>query len=197
MNLFETVKTQVTLRQAAERYGLAVGRSGKIRCPFHDDHDPSLKLNENYYYCFGCHASGDVVDFTARLFGLNNGQAALKLVQDFGLARPGLSEAAPIVPTKTFRDRERNALRVLEAHLKLLKLWKTAYEPKAPEEPEDDRYVTACQMMDYDEYLIAELTTGTREEREGKLKILEDDGVIEGAERFLMYHREELGHAEA
>ena len=105
-------------------------------------------------------------------------QAALKLVRDFGLARPGLSQTDPVIPTKTFRDRERHALRVMEAHLKLLKLWKTAYEPKSPEEPEGDRFVTACQMMDYDEYLIAELTMGTREEHEGKLKILEEDDRI-------------------
>ncbi len=138
-----------------------------------------------------------MVDFTARLFGLTNGQAALKLVQDFGLERPGLSKVTPAVPTDTFRERERHALQVLETHRRLLKLWKTAYAPKTPEEPEDDRFVTACQMLDYDEYLIAELTTGTREEREARLKLLEDDGVIEGAERINAYHREELEHAEA
>jgi len=62
MNIFETVKAAVTVRQAAEHYGLKINRSGMICCPFHDDRHPSLKLNEDYFYCFGCGAKGDVID---------------------------------------------------------------------------------------------------------------------------------------
>lgn len=65
MNIFETVKAAVTVRQAAEHYGLKINRSGMICCPFHDDRHPSLKLNEDYFYCFGCGAKGDVIDFVA------------------------------------------------------------------------------------------------------------------------------------
>jgi len=43
MNIFETVKAAVTVRQAAEHYGLKINRSGMICCPFHDDRHPSLK----------------------------------------------------------------------------------------------------------------------------------------------------------
>ena len=50
-----------------------------ICCPFHRDRTPSLKLNDTYFYCFGCHATGDVIDFTARIYGLSNVQAAKKL----------------------------------------------------------------------------------------------------------------------
>ena len=85
MNLFETVKAAVTVRQAAEHYGLKVERSGMIRCPFHDDRHPSMKLNESYFYCFGCGATGDVIDFVARLFGLSSYEAAQKLAYDFGI----------------------------------------------------------------------------------------------------------------
>ena len=67
MNLFETVKAAVTVRLAAEHYGLKVERGGMVRCPFHDDRHPSMKLNESYFYCFGCGATGDVIDFVARL----------------------------------------------------------------------------------------------------------------------------------
>lgn len=44
MTLFESVKQAVTTRQAAERYGLEVNRSGMAICPFHEDHTPSLML---------------------------------------------------------------------------------------------------------------------------------------------------------
>ena len=72
MSTYARIKQTVTTRQAAERYGLSVNRSGMARCPFHDDHHPSMKVDDRFY-CFGCHASGDVIDFTARLFGISVG----------------------------------------------------------------------------------------------------------------------------
>ena len=33
------------------------------------------------FHCFGCQADGDVIDFTARLFGLNKKAAALTLAE--------------------------------------------------------------------------------------------------------------------
>ena len=53
MNLLENVKAAVTVRQAAERYGLEVNRGNMVCCPFHNDRTPSMKLNEDYFYCFG------------------------------------------------------------------------------------------------------------------------------------------------
>lgn len=60
MNVFEVVKENVTARQAAEAYGLKVGRTGMACCPFHSDKSPSMKLDERYY-CFGCGVTGDAV----------------------------------------------------------------------------------------------------------------------------------------
>ena len=84
MNVFEVVKENVTARQAAEAYGLKVGRTGMACCPFHSDKSPSMKLDERYY-CFGCGATGDAVDLTAKLFGIGLREAAVKLAEDFGL----------------------------------------------------------------------------------------------------------------
>lgn len=70
-SIFEVVKQSVTVREAAEMYGIEVNRGGMACCPFHDDRHPSLKLNEDYFYCFGCGATGDVIDFTARLYDLS------------------------------------------------------------------------------------------------------------------------------
>ena len=49
-NLFETVKQSITVREAAEMYGIDVRRNGMACCPFHDDKNPSMKLNEKYFY---------------------------------------------------------------------------------------------------------------------------------------------------
>lgn len=85
MNIFETVKAAVTVRQAAEYYGLNVNRNNMVCCPFHNDQHPSMKLNEDYFYCFGCGATGDVIEFVGRLFGLSSYEAAQKLADDFGI----------------------------------------------------------------------------------------------------------------
>ena len=69
-NLFETVKQSVTVREAAQMYGGEANRNDMACCPFHNDKHPSMKLNEEYFYCFGCGATGDVIDFTARLYNL-------------------------------------------------------------------------------------------------------------------------------
>ena len=45
MNIFEAVKGKVTARQAAEMYGIQVSRHGMAVCPFHNDKNPSMKLD--------------------------------------------------------------------------------------------------------------------------------------------------------
>lgn len=85
MNLFESVKVAVTVRQAVEHYGLEVNRGNMICCSFYDDRTPSMKLNEDYFYCFGCGATGDVIDLVARLFNLSSYDAVKKLAYDFGI----------------------------------------------------------------------------------------------------------------
>lgn len=100
MKLFESVKAAVPLRQAAEHYGLRVLRNGMTCCPFHKDRHPSLKLNEDYFFCFGCGASGDVIDFTARLFGISLKDATEKLAADFGISADAKPVAVRRRPTQ-------------------------------------------------------------------------------------------------
>ena len=85
MNLFEAVKDSVTARQAAELYGIHVGRSGMAVCPFHNDRNPSMKVDRRFH-CFGCQADGDVIDFAARLIDFGKKVAAEKLAADFRAA---------------------------------------------------------------------------------------------------------------
>ena len=46
MNIFQTIKGEVTARQAADFYGMDVNRSGMMRCIFHEDHEPSMKVDK-------------------------------------------------------------------------------------------------------------------------------------------------------
>ena len=54
-NVFEAVKQSITTRQAAEHYGIRVNRNGKCVCPFHNDKNPSMKVDKRFH-CFGCQA---------------------------------------------------------------------------------------------------------------------------------------------
>ncbi len=133
--LFTQVNSQVTARQAAERYGVQVNRSGMACCPFHDDRHPSMKIDERFY-CFGCHTTGDVIDFTDRLFGLQPYEAAKKLAEDFGIRPlpPGQSTAIPKLPAElSERKEEQRVLGLLIDYERLLMKWKKEYAPAMPD----------------------------------------------------------------
>ena len=66
MTLFELVKQNICVPDAAEHYGLQVNRNGMCSCPFHEERHPSMKLNERYFYCFGCGVTGDVIDLSSK-----------------------------------------------------------------------------------------------------------------------------------
>lgn len=191
MTLFELVKQNICVPDAAEHYELQVNRNGMCHCPFHEDRHPSMKLNERYFYCFGCGATGDVIDLVARLFGLNSYGAAQKLAQDFGIDPDKPPAAAIALPKperpllKAYRQEKVRCLRVLCDYLHLLESWKVQYAPKTPEDALDDRFVEACQMLDYVEYLADLLIAAKLEQRVKIVEMLNKGGLIAGLEERL------------
>ena len=185
-SVFEAVKQSVAVREAAQMYGIEVNRSGMACCPFHDDKNPSMKLNEEYFYCFGCGATGDVIDFTARLYNLSPKEAAEKLAQDFGLAYD--SQAPPrrrYVRRKSeaqkFKEDRDHAFRVLADYFHLLRKWETDYTPKTPEENPHPRFMEAIQKKDYVGYLLDFFLEDTPDEQ--RLWIAEHQSEIATLER--------------
>ena len=185
-SIFEAVKQSVTVREAAQMYGIEINRSGMACCPFHDDKNPSMKLNEEYFYCFGCGATGDVIDFAARLYNLSPKEAAEKLAQDFGLAYD--SQAPPrrrYVRQKTeaqkFKEDRDHAFRVLADYFHLLRKWETDYTPKTPEENPHPRFMEAIQKKDYVGYLLDFFLEDTPDEQ--RLWIAEHQSEIANLER--------------
>ena len=189
-SVFETVKQSITVREAAQMYGIEVNRSGMACCPFHDDKNPSMKLNEEYFYCFGCGATGDVIDFTARLYNLSPKEAAEKLAQDFGLAYD--SQAPPrrrYVRQKSeaqkFKEDRDHTFRVLADYFHLLRKWETDYTPKTPEENPHPRFMEAIQRKDYVGYLLDFFLEDSPEEQ--KLWIAEHQSEIANLERRVKF----------
>ena len=171
MTLFEKVKESVTTRQAAERYGLRVGRSGMCKCPFHNDKNPSMKVDQRFH-CFGCQADGDVINFTSRLFGLDPKQAAMKLANDFGIQydpeqktsyvprKPAISEK------EIFRLRFSYCYNTLISYRNLLSQWLQQYAPKTPDEEIHPRFLEALHNLRYVEYQLDVLLSGDTSEIE-------------------------------
>ena len=185
-NVFEAVKQSVSTREAAEFYGIKVSRTGMACCPFHDDKNPSMKLNEEYFYCFGCGATGDVIDFTAKFFALSPKEAAEKLAQDFGLIYD--SQAPPrrrYVRQKTeaqqFQEDWQRCYRVLSDYYYLLKKWESDHSPRTPEEEPHLRFVEAVQKKAYVEYLLDFFLYESKEEQ--KAWIAEHTAEITHLER--------------
>ena len=54
-------------------------RNRKICCPFHDEKTPSLHIYPDHYYCFGCRAYGDHIDWLIQIEGLDHTAAQERL----------------------------------------------------------------------------------------------------------------------
>ena len=186
-NVFEAVKQSVSTREAAEFYGIKVSRTGMACCPFHDDKNPSMKVDQRFH-CFGCGEDGDVIDFTAKLFDLSPKEAAEKLAQDFGLiydsqAPPRRRYVRQKNEAQKFREDRQRCYRVLSDYYYLLKKWEADRSPRTPEEEPHPRFVEAIQKKAYVEYLLDLFLYESEEEQ--KAWIAEHTAEITHLERRL------------
>ena len=191
MTIFEAVKSTVTPRIAAEHYGMTVARNGMVCCPFHDDRHPSMKLNEDYFYCFGCGAKGDVIEFTSKLFGITALEAAQKLSADFGIQTGKPSVLAKLNRYKTQAENERLCFRVLREYLQILQDWKVRFSPQTPEDDPDDRFVEACHLLECTQYMLDLLTIGSQEDRTELVSDMMKDNKIKFLQERLQEIKEE------
>ena len=188
----------ITVPQAAAHYGVKVDRSG----PFHPDKTPSMKINATYFYCFGCHSTGDVIDFTARLFDLSPLGAARKLAADFGIDPNTPVSAAVALPRirqeESQREREGHCASVMIEYERLLKNRQRRFAPVHSSEEWDDRFVSASHSLPQVSYLINCLYDADSVIRKDTADSLLGDGTIHSIERWNIAHREEADvHDEA
>ncbi len=118
---FAEVKQAVTMEAVLTRYGLfaVLAQKGKNlvgSCPFCKGKSPrqfQVNLVKNAWYCFGCKAGGNVLDFVAKSESVSVRTAALRLDSWFAL---GLGEETPrpapaAVPAEPPQAREEEAPR--------------------------------------------------------------------------------------
>lgn len=186
MNVFEAVKEAVDTRQVAEYYGLMVGRNGMALCPFHNDRNPSMKVDKRFH-CFGCQVDGDVIDYVASLFGLGKKDAAEKIAEDFGIAYekwkpPDQAHWRSKRISKAVRDRPIHEQysdvrdrfwRAITDYYHLLLGWRKAYASADPEEEWDERFVEALSNISQLEYIMDTFLEG---DLETQVDIIIDQG---------------------
>ena len=200
MNVFGTVKTSINTKEAAEHYGIEVNRYGKALCPFHNDRHPSMVVYDDHYHCFACGEHGDVIDLVANLYGLPVLDAANKLAYDFGISqdKPPTKEMEEKLNRKSeaqrLKEHEKLCFSALLAYMKLLQEWKRVYAPRSPEDKHHDRFVQACDGLDYVEYLVDTLIGGDSYERNDVIDMMLTDGNLERLQKHLKKHRKERSY---
>jgi len=199
MRIFEIVKENVNLREAAELYGIDVNRYSKALCPFHNDRHPSLYVADDHYYCFACGEHGDVIDFVSKLFHLSLYDAAQKLAADFHLTPDKPPSAAALhakrirTEAQQLRETEQLCFSVLSDYAHVLRDWKVQYAPQSPAEAPDERFVEACHKLDEVEYYLDILASGNSHERAEVIQQQMADGELDRLrQRLEKIRKEEL-----
>ena len=131
-----------------------------------------------------------MIDFVGKLFDLSPKRAAEKLAEDFGVRYEGLQTWQPqrrpsviskLAAAQEYRKKENRCYRVLCEYLHLLRDWKEQYAPRSEDEDWHPLFCEALQKMDYVEYLLDELISGTLEERTAIVK--EKEKELDGLEK--------------
>ena len=82
----EKIKERVTMPDVIARYGFKVGQGGRrIACPFHQGKDYNLGYKDDFFKCFVCGASGDVITFMQKYHGLSFSAVLARADEDFCL----------------------------------------------------------------------------------------------------------------
>lgn len=90
----EQLKSRLDIVDVISKYIQVVpkGRSYWACCPFHNEKTPSFSINKQgqYYKCFGCGASGDIVNFVKEYNSLTFTEACEQLAKQANIPMPSL-----------------------------------------------------------------------------------------------------------
>ena len=164
MSIFETVKTHINMTDIVNHYGISV-RHGFVNCIFHNDKHPSMKLYKDHFHCFSCGAHGDVIGFTAQLFGLSQYEAAKRLSTDLGIANSTDNTSKVLSVPKNH-----NLIVLLSEYISVLENNKIKYAPENPDEELHPLYVESLQQLPQYQYYLDILTKSSNGEQKKFIK---------------------------
>jgi DNA primase len=97
----QTVKQQADIVKVIEGY-IRLRNAGAQRfkglCPFHKEKTPSFNVNggsQQFFYCFGCQASGDVFSFVGKIENVTFPEAVRIVAQKSGIPLPKREFSSP------------------------------------------------------------------------------------------------------
>ena len=78
-NIVDVIGSVVNLKRGGSSYMAC--------CPFHNEKTPSFSVSESkqFYHCFGCGESGDVISFVQKYYNISFGEAVEKLAAQYGV----------------------------------------------------------------------------------------------------------------
>ncbi|MDR2076759.1 MAG: DNA primase [Desulfovibrio sp.] len=105
VNILDIVRRYVDLRRVGGRW--------VAPCPFHQETRPSFSVNEEegFFYCFGCQAAGDVIEFYKRISGLDFRETLEALAEEAGISP---EDIRPDPRAAATRDLRQTALRICD-----------------------------------------------------------------------------------
>lgn len=91
-DIFNLIKQKVSILDTISQYTTLkkTGLYYKGICPLHNERTPSFTVSpaRDIYYCFGCHAGGDVISFIAKLENCSQIEAAKLLAEQHQIVLP-------------------------------------------------------------------------------------------------------------
>jgi len=99
MDFVDQLKSQVNIVNVIGQY-VQLKKASRDRysglCPFHKEKTGSFSVSESkqFYHCFGCHVSGDVLKFVMEIEGISFYEALKSLAERHGIPMPKRSEYA-------------------------------------------------------------------------------------------------------
>lgn len=123
----------VSINDILNRYGYKITNKDFISCPFHNEKTASCRIypETNTFYCFGCGAGGNVIDFVAKISDKTFYEAMRLINTDFALNLPF---------DRQLTVREKTAFRIRQKE--------RAEEERIRKEKNDEIYIDYWQKFD-------------------------------------------------
>ncbi len=166
----EQIKTLIPLPQAIEIYTGERLNKNKMHCPLHSEKTASFTVysDNNSFYCFGCGAGGNIIDFVMQYFNIGFKEAIRRIDSDYNLGltrevtfseyRKHQQEIAKI---KAVQERQREQKQQIN-----IKYWAAfdrvfeyeriikALHPESPDDEPHPEFIKALQNIEYARHLL-------------------------------------------
>lgn len=156
----DEVKACLTVPDVLAHYGIAAGRGRRIPCPLHNGKDNNFSYTDQYFKCFVCGESGDVISFVQKYKGIPFKEAMLE-INDFLHIGNGSADLDQIkIKAEYQKMLKRQAVDQLTSMTGLKWHYLDVIDEKRPKSPDEvpcDEWLLALQEIDWLTVKILEL----------------------------------------